>query len=47
MLKRINYLMKNFYQILELFSRYDKWNAFDFITVLGSIADVLVTEFRV
>ncbi|CAF3829900.1 unnamed protein product [Rotaria sp. Silwood1] len=25
---------------------HDKWNAFDFITVLGSIADVLVTEFR-
>ncbi len=32
-----------------LFQNYfrDKWNAFDFITVLGSIADVLVTEFRV
>ncbi|CAF0900785.1 unnamed protein product [Rotaria sordida] len=25
---------------------HDKWNAFDFITVLGSIADVLLTEFR-
>ena len=26
---------------------HDYWNIFDFITVLGSITDVLVTEFQV
>lgn len=25
----------------------DAWNVFDFITVIGSITDVLVTEFQV
>ncbi|CAF1504754.1 unnamed protein product [Adineta ricciae] len=38
-LKIIAFGLRNYFR--------DKWNAFDFITVLGSIADVLVTEFRV
>lgn len=25
----------------------DAWNVFDFVTVLGSITDILVTEFNV
>ncbi|CAF3010742.1 unnamed protein product [Rotaria socialis] len=37
-LKIIAFGLRNYFR--------DKWNAFDFITVLGSIADVLVTEFR-
>ncbi|CAF3656370.1 unnamed protein product, partial [Adineta steineri] len=37
-LKIIAFGLRNYFK--------DKWNAFDFITVLGSIADVLVTEFR-
>ncbi|CAM4922480.1 unnamed protein product [Rotaria socialis] len=37
-LKIIAFGLRNYFR--------DSWNAFDFITVLGSIADVLVTEFR-